>query len=444
VKEIAFMAARNMAKKIGIIAAVVLVICGLIYFLLAKFLSVEEIPVDGKAGLARLRAIPYINYTEDKVDGSESGVVVHDRDRAWPGYNLYCSRSAPEAFLIDMEGEVVHKWSYPEPSFDLWDYAIMLDQGELVVVQKFKKLMKLDRDSKLIWARSGINPHHDVAVDEDGSLFVIGKITKEYRGERVRFSTIKHLASDGRMIGDFSTFYSLERIKQAFDTRSFLDTKMDEQNRGGALRNFTDRIKALVGLEEEEEDGKKVYVYFHANTLTILPDSELGRRDGRFRKGNLLTCFRNVNQIAVLDRDNWNILWVWGEGVLEEPHHPTLTDEGTILIFDNGVHREYSKIIEIDPLTLETVWEYASDPPEEFFSPTKGSAQRLPNGNTLVCDGDSGRSFEVTRDGEIVWEWLNPKLKEGYRETVYRMIRLEPDKVAKALQRPELSMEDGE
>jgi hypothetical protein len=432
-----------MAKIIGIIAGVVLLVCCLVLLLLLRFVSVEEIPVDGKAGMAGLRAIPYINYTEDKVDASASGVVVHDRDRAWPGYNLYCSRSAPEAYLIDMEGEVVHEWSYAEPPPGVWDYAVMLDRGELVVVQKFKQLMKLDRDSRLIWARGGINPHHDVAVDEDGTLLVIGKLTREYRGQRVRFSTIHRLAPGGEIIGGFSTFHSLEPIKQAFDTRSFLDTRMDEQNRGGALRSVTDRLKSLVGMEEEE-DGKKVYVYFHANTVTILPDSELGRRDRRFRKGNVLTCFRNVNQIAVLDRDTWNILWVWGEGVLEEPHHPTLTGEGTILIFDNGVQREYSKIIEIDPVSLETVWEYAGDPPQEFYSPTKGSAQRLPNGNTLVCDGDSGRSFEVTREGDIVWEWLNPALKEGYRGTVYRMIRLAPDEVAEALQRPELSMEDGE
>lgn len=432
------MAGRSATKKIGIIAAAVTVACGLIFLILIRFVNVEEIPVDGSADMARLRAIPYINYTEEEVETAETGVVVYDHDKAWPGYNLYCSRSVPEAYLIDMSGEVVHTWRHADRSTAVWDYAVMLDQGELIVLQKFTKMMKLDRDSNLLWERSGLNVHHDVAVDDDGTLFVIGKITREYRGRSVRFSTINHLTAEGMFIDGFSTFHRLDQIKRAFDQRSFLDTKMDEQINHASLKKFTDRLKSLVGMEEEEEDGKKVYVYFHANTVTILPDTELGRRDPRFRKGNLLTCFRNVNQIAVLERGTWNILWVWGEGELEEPHHPTMTDDGHILLFDNGTQREYSRIIEIDPVTLETVWEYTSDPPQDFYSPTKGSAERLPNGNTLVCDGDAGRSFEVTRGGEIVWEWFNPKLKEGHRETVYRMMRLPPEKVAAALQRPDL------
>jgi hypothetical protein len=434
------MAARNVARRVCIVAAVALTVCVLAYVLLSRVVTVEEIPIDGKTGMARLRAIPYINFTEEKVEDSKSGVVIHDRNRTWPGYNLYCSRSAPEAYLINMEGDVIHKWSYPQSSDDLWDYAIMLDQGELIVIRKFKNLFKLSRSSELlggcqIWA------HHDVARNEDGTFFVISKERRDYRELTVRFSTINHLTSDFRLIDQFSTYERLDRIKSAFDQRSFLDTKLDKRKKNKSLGKFTEGLKSLAGIEMDEEGKKKVYVYFHANTVTILQDTELGRRDRRFRKGNLLTCFRNVNQIAVLDRDNWDILWVWGEGVLEEPHHPTLTDDGTILIFDNGVYREHSKIIEIDPVTLDIVWEYAGDPPQDFFSPTKGSAQRLPNGNTLVCDGDSGRSFEVTRDGEIVWEWLNPNLKEGHRETVYRMMRLAPEAVAAALQRPDLSME---
>ena len=65
-----------------------------------------------------------------------------------------------------------------------------------------------------------------------------------------------------------------------------------------------------------------------------------------------------------------------------------------------------------------------ADPPESFFSPTRGSNQRLPNGNTFIADSDNGRLFEVTTEGEIVWEFLNPDVtKAGKRMPLYRSMR---------------------
>jgi outer membrane protein assembly factor BamB len=183
------------------------------------------------------------------------------------------------------------------------------------------------------------------------------------------------------------------------------------------------------------KDGRVLYDYFHLNTITILPENPLGERDTRFRAGNLLVCFRNVNQIAVLDKETKRILWVWGEGVLEWPHHPTMVENGNVLVFDNGVRRKSSRVLELDPVTGDVVWEYAADPPESFYTYEKGSAQRLPNGNTLICDGDNGRAFEVTRDGEMVWEWLNPATRKNHRVQLYRMTRLPPETVTALLLR---------
>jgi hypothetical protein len=102
---------------------------------------------------------------------------------------------------------------------------------------------------------------------------------------------------------------------------------------------------------------------------------------------------------------------------------------GNILIFDNGTKRKFSKVIELEPLTRTVEWEYVSDPPKDFFTHSRGSAQRLPNGNTLMCEGDKGRALEVTKDGEIVWEWVNPEIVEHHRPQIYRMMRLLPETV---------------
>ena len=105
-----------------------------------------------------------------------------------------------------------------------------------------------------------------------------------------------------------------------------------------------------------------------------------------------MVCFRNVNQISVLEKDTYRILWSWGEDQLEWPHHSTMLENGHILIFDNGVRRQYSRVLELDPVVKAIVWEYVAEPREDFYSYTRGSAQRLPNGNTLISESDSPSS----------------------------------------------------
>ena len=110
------------------------------------------------------------------------------------------------------------------------------------------------------------------------------------------------------------------------------------------------------------------------------------------------------------------------------PHMPTMLPNGHLLIYDNGQNaavrrRGYTRVLELDPLTKKIVWEYKADPPKSFYSPSRGSSQRLPNGNVLIAESDSGRLFEVTSQGEIVWEFLNPDLhKNGWRMALYRAI----------------------
>jgi hypothetical protein len=67
--------------------------------------------------------------------------------------------------------------------------------------------------------------------------------------------------------------------------------------------------------------------------------------------------------------------------------------------------RATSRVLEINPVTLELVWSYTNP---RFFSTNISGAQRLPNGNTLITAGAGGRVFEVTKEGAIVWEYMYP------------------------------------
>jgi hypothetical protein len=68
----------------------------------------------------------------------------------------------------------------------------------------------------------------------------------------------------------------------------------------------------------------------------------------------------------------------------------------------------FSRVLEVDPETNGIAWSYTDPNRPTFWSPLFSNAQRLPNGNTLINEGVSGRLFEVTPDGDTVWEYVNP------------------------------------
>jgi len=106
--------------------------------------------------------------------------------------------------------------------------------------------------------------------------------------------------------------------------------------------------------------------------------------------------------------------------------------EGNILVYNNGLSRpgtEYSSVEELVPpvdskgnYTIkpgsayepkEPVWLYKAKNPADFYSAEISGAHRLPNGNTIICEGCKGIFFEVTPDGEKVWEYVDPVLRTG-------------------------------
>ena len=118
------------------------------------------------------------------------------------------------------------------------------------------------------------------------------------------------------------------------------------------------------------------------------------------------------------------MLWLWGPNKLQRQHHPSLLPSGNILIFDNRL--EESRVVEMDPLTNKIVWTW--DAGKNFFSRSRGSAQRLPNGNTLITVSDTGYVNEVTQEGDVVWRFANPKFTpNGLRRGIWRMQRLAPE-----------------
>ena len=151
----------------------------------------------------------------------------------------------------------------------------------------------------------------------------------------------------------------------------------------------------------------------HTNTVEELQENELGKRDERFRTGNVLFSSRNIHTIGVIDKDTDKVVWTCGKGMFNGQHMPTMQPNGLMLVYDNGTSRKQSRVVEIDPSTNEIVWEFIL--PDYSFARALSGQERLPNGNVLICSGNPGCIMEVTPDKEIVWEFHNKNVR-GYRE----------------------------
>ena len=148
----------------------------------------------------------------------------------------------------------------------------------------------------------------------------------------------------------------------------------------------------------------------------------------------VLVSTRYQDRVYLIDWTARKIAWSWGRGEISGPHDATLLDNGNVLLFDNGLERDWSRVLEVDPRTNEIVWSFGAQGEGAFHTEARGGSQRLPNGNTLIANSNSGHAFEVTPEGDVVWEFWNPRFNdEGHRAILVRMKRYPVELVAALL-----------
>jgi hypothetical protein len=348
----------------------------------------------------RLRALGYLDAAEAD-EAEPSGVLIHDERRSQPGYNLYASRSLSRADLIDADGEVVHSWADTVPG--KWLRVELQPDGSLLVVARDlgenRSVLQISWSGDVLW-RSPINAHHDLTLTPEGELIALDYQLRDLpelqAGTAVRDDHLTWLSADGAPIRTRS-------LTQMLMSRPDLVT----------LRPVRPSVQA--GIEQVD--------LLHANALHFLAPSD--QEGAIYEAGNLLMTARHQDLVFILDLDEGEPVWAWGPGVIQGPHDPSMLQSGHVLLFDNGLGRGYSRVLEVDPRSDTIVWEYKAETPTDFYTASRGSAQRLDNGNTLIAQSDAARAFEVTPAGEIVWEFVNPNLQaEDRRATFNRMERL--------------------
>lgn len=340
--------------------------------------------------------------------GAEVGVTFHERGRAQDGWNLYCSGHGPEAVLMDMDGTVVHRWRFEYGSIpgappldsahqNCWRRVRMLADGGLLAIYGGRGLIRIDRDSNLVW-HFGERVHHDLEVLEDGGVL---------------------------------TLVREERLLPAVNARqAVIDDFVVELSPGGEVRSRLSVLEALLASPwgaRALRGGDLVGDVLHTNSLRRLDGSDAGAHPA-LRAGNLLLCARDADLVFAIDPRRERAVWT-RTGPWSAPHDPRAVGGGRVLVFDNlGAstrERLASRLVEFDVRTGEVVWEWPGGEELEFYSRFCGVAARLADGHTLVTETGAGRAFELDGEGVIVWRFDSPHRAGPRDELVAALFELE-------------------
>ena len=351
-----------------------------------------------------LEALGYVESATVEDDEKESGVVARTDACECDGYLLVTYPPLRRAELMDRDGNVLQTWN--NPADKNWERATFTPDGDVLVVGH-ETISKADGE------KDEVNQRLLSRLGWDGEL--------QWR----RQLPVHHLARalpDGRILTLTSRPRSLPELAETFGRQTMADNGvalmspdakevLEERSIYDVLASRADLFRFRV--ERLDNDAPSAD-FLHINYAQWLPGGELAQESPLFDAGNVLVTVRKQDTVAIFDFARGELLWAWGQGEIVGIHDAQLVDGGRVLIFDNRSRSSeeagdgWSRIVEVDPRTDEIVWQYRADPPENFYSHSRGTVRRLAGGNTLIASSNQGRIFEVTRNGEIAWDYRTP------------------------------------
>lgn len=178
--------------------------------------------------------------------------------------------------------------------------------------------------------------------------------------------------------------------------------------------NYPEILEAIDPIYLDQYNSNGLVDYFHFNSFSIDPIDN-----------NFIVSARHTNQIYKIDRISGEIIWRLGGNssnfdlteneIFSHQHHVSVTKDGTLILFDNGVTKnQQTRIIEFDldetNYTIDIVNEYLKD---GLYMDIMGSVQKLDNDNFFIGWGgnitsqlNASRSdiTEIDSDGNILLE----------------------------------------
>ena len=379
-----------------------------------------------------------------------SGVTYLDPDSVHHSYVLFTGADSVTR-VIDLNGTVLHEWPYAgvpprilDPALNggrVGDVGVQLADSDDARggIYANGSIGQLSWDGDVVWEWGRQAPGGAARQNHDWELLANGNRLILATAPRVVPGLGEHVVGDQ---GLYEVTPDGE-IVWSWLAGDHLDEFGFSEPGWAALRE-------TVARDPEDPWG-----YLEMNSAKSLGANRWydGQPDEVFHPDNILVSFRKANIIALIDKQSGAIVWRTGPyydalagaqhqrisvhkvpRALDQtsgqhnPHMiaPGLPGAGNLLVFDNQGGAGYppapigiyagSRILEVDPVTREIVWQYTAEdsglPPWTFFSSFVSNAQRLPNGNTLITEGMQGRLFQVTPSGDVVWEYHSPY--QGY------------------------------
>jgi hypothetical protein len=389
--------------------------------------------------------------------------LLANRPGAFDGYTLFAPLAATTTYLVDMCGRQVHSWTgdyRPANSVRLLEDGRLLRTGfaDDITNPLFNaaagaggRVQLVEWDGTVSWEYVCSDDtrlaHHDAAMMPDGHVLLIAWELKtrdeEIAAGRDPASSGSGLWPDlilevepaGAAGGTVAwEWHVWDHLVQDFDATApdygvpaehpelvdlnYVTSGEPDWMHSNSVAYSEELDQVLLSVHGFSE----IWVIDHATTVAEAAGHSGGRRG---RGGDLLYRWGNPR--------------AYGAGVLADQRlyaqHDAqwiaagLPGAGNVLVFNNGVRRRFSSVDELlTPVDGEgaytlgpdgtygpdgPAWTYAAPVPADFFSRSISGAQRLANGNTLICEGGSGHFFEVTSAGELVWEYVNPVTGTG-------------------------------
>lgn len=293
--------------------------------------------------------------------------------------------------LLNPQGQVAHVWKTTQ-EYAEWDHRPdtnvvphgfeILSDGSILTGYDFgTSITRQDYCGRIIWKING-NYHHSINFGGEHSFWV----WESYAPTESNYFVEIHIENG--------------QVLRKFTLGDVMNANLDIDIFG---------IRQIDGAEESkwaERHGEQ----WHPNDIEVLP-KKLEKYYPGFKAGDLLVSLRAPNLIFVMDPETLKVKW-WRQGLTRRQHDPDWNERGTITVFNNNMHRGYSMIQEIHPMTFNS--DVLVDGKDyEFYSRVWGKHQFLPTGEVLVTSAMQGRVFEVDMNGDITFEFVNTYNEEN-------------------------------
>jgi hypothetical protein len=399
------------------------------------------------------------------------GLFLNDTSKVYKGYTLFAPKQNTMTYLINNEGRIIHQWT--KSAYPPGQSVYLLPNGHLLrscmTTGRLSsgggeggRIEEYDWDDKLVWeldfSTDTYMQHHDIHILPNGNILML-VIEKKTYAECLAagFNPAKFqpdIASKGMMLPDYVAeikptypkggtvvweWHTWDHLIQDFDATK-LNYGVPAQHPelvdcDGDTRilpafwnhmNSIDYHEAFDQIALSVRGNSEVWIIDHSTTTAEAKGHTGGKRgkggDLLYRWGNPV-CYGAGTKSDQRYFEQHDVEWV-------KPGYP---GEGNFTCFDNGLGRGgssiYSTVDEFTPavdangnysvtvgskfLPATYCWFYQGSAAYPMYSENISGAERLPNGNTIICSGTVGEFREVTSKGEVVWKYVCPVEKVG-------------------------------